>query len=791
MSVVAGVGLLVVPAPAVAEEPAAFDPSAVHPVGAEIYRNQCVECHGASGEGVAEEYDEPLYGDRSLAWLTRKIERTMPEDAEDECVGEDAAAVAAYIYDAFYSPEAQARLRPRDIDPVRLTVEQHRNAIADLIGRFRWDAPAWPEETRGLEADYFETSSFRPDKERLEKDPDRGPGEFERIDPVVAFDFGESSPAPGHFGTEQFSIRWSGALLAPETGTYEFRLRTRNGARLYVNDREKALIDGWVSSGGELREETGSITLIGGRSYPIRIDFFKFKDKGAAIELLWKPPHGVVEIIPARVLAPVPAPESLVVTAAFPADDRSQGYERGSAMSKAWFRAATDAAVEAAGYVVEHLEELAKTPDDATDRRERLAAFCEAFAEAAFRRPITEEQRAAIIGRRFDEAGEENLNQAVKRVVLLVLTSPRFLYPELPGLEAPDAWDVASRLSFALWDSIPDKALLAAAADGRLLDPAEIRSQARRMLDDRRAMAKLRGFFLHWLEVEGVGEVVKDDELYPEFDAAVLADLRTSLELFVDEVVRSEASDYRQLLLADYLVLNERLAGLYGPPVVGPPAPPSVAAAGGFSRVSFDPRRRVGVLTHPFLLSAFAYHQNSSPIHRGVFLTRNIVGRALKPPPEAIEFKDSMFEPGLTMREKVTQLTRDAACMSCHSVINPLGFSLEHYDAIGRWRTTDNDRPVDPTSDYTTDDGVTVRLEGARDVAEFAVSSRDAHEAFVRQFFHHIVKQPDAAYRPGSVDRLRSRFAESGFHIRDLAAEIAVVAAARGIEDSSGDVTQR
>ena len=97
----------------------------------------------------------------------------------------------------------------------------------------------------------------------------------------------------------------------------------------------------------------------------------------------------------------------------------------------------------------------------------------------------------------------------------------------------------------------------------------------------------------------------------------------------------------------------------------------------------------------PFLMSALAYHKNTSPIHRGVFITRNIVGRALKPPPAAIEFMDDRFDPSLTMREKVTELTRPAACMGCHSTINPLGFSLEHYDAVGRWRTVDEGVTID------------------------------------------------------------------------------------------------
>src|SRR5690606_33574142 len=145
-------------------------------------------------------------------------------------------------------------------------------------------------------------------------------------------------------------------------------------------------------------------------------------------------------------------------------------------------------------------------------------------------------------------------------------------------------------------------------------------------------------------------------------------------------------------------------------------------------------------------------------IHRGVFLARNILGRALNPPPEAVAFKESDFDPSLTMREKVSRLTSSAACQTCHSLINPLGFSLEHFDAVGRFRTTEQDRPIDATGEFMTPDGRVIRLTGARDLAEFAAESERAQTAFVEQLFHQIVKQPALAYGPRVLQRLREAF---------------------------------
>jgi hypothetical protein len=237
------------------------------------------------------------------------------------------------------------------------------------------------------------------------------------------------------------------------------------------------------------------------------------------------------------------------------------------------------------------------------------------------------------------------------------------------------------------------------------------------------------------------------------------------LELFIDDVVWSDSSDYRQLLLADHWYVNRRLAQFYG---LEPPALDDSQ----FDKIPQNPEYRAGVVTHPYLLAALAYHKSTSPIHRGVFATRKLLGRALKPPPMAIQFMDGDFDPHMTMREKVASLTKSDACMSCHSIINPLGFSLEHYDAVGRLRTEDNGRPIDATGEFKALTGETVRLAGARDLAEYAATNADAHRGFVEQLFQHMVKQSSAAYGPETQRQLTDAFEKSEFNIRKLLVEI-------------------
>ena len=753
-----------------------------------IYNKNCANCHGAHGEGVDGEYDEPLYGDRNLDSLAKLIERSMPEEKPELCAGDDARAVAFYIYHAFYSPQAQARLKPPRILPARLTNRQFRESVADLVASFADEAPENRGDRRrrgrgrgaesqddlrgkeGLVGSYYESKGMNKKDKRS----------ITRVDPLIDFDFGEGSPAE-NINAEQFSIAWQGSILARETGAYEFRLTTPNGARLYVNadlqpgDRNyrddssapsrKPLIDAWVSS-GKRREETAKLFLLGGRRYLFRLDFFKYKEKLSSIKLEWKPPHGEWQLPSNGDFSTDTRPRLMIVNTPFPPDDRSLGYERGAAISREWFNAVTQAAIEVASEIDNRVDSLTGTRSNNPDRAAVLERFANRFAARAFRRPLSKDEQNEIVRARF--AASKSPEQGLKRVVLFAISSPEFLYP---GLDEPrDGFSTASRLALTLWDSLPDDELLHVAASGGLDEKAGVREQIGRMLDDPRARSKMLAFFHQWLEIDGDRDLLKDKKLYPDFDKTVIADLRHSLNLLVDSIVWSDGSDYRQLLLADYLHLNDRLTLLYGNAGSSPPE-------AGFERVTFEPSERSGLLTHPYLLSTFAYHNNTSPIHRGVFLTRNVVGRPLKPPPVAIEFKDGQFDPTLTMREKVTRVTRDSACMSCHAIINPLGFSLEHFDAIGRRREQDNSKPIDSTSDYTTRQGETVTFTNARDVASFAANSPSSHQAFITHLFHNFVKQSPAAYGPDTLDNLRGRFADSGYHIQNLLAEIAILVA--------------
>lgn len=721
--------------------------------GKALYANLCVECHGKQGEGVKGKYREALRGSWSLDKLARVIDRTMPDGAPEKCVGEEARAVARYIYETFYHEGTPAAgPRPR-LELAHLTNLQFINSAADLLRAFEGE-PSVGGGMGGLKATYYNARGFNGDKKVIE-----------RVDASVDFDYGSGSP-DSRVGPEEFSMQWRGSLRTPETGVYEFVLRTPNGARLWLNDNDEPAVDAWVASAG-VEEHRFTRRLLANRSYPIKLDFFKFKDKTARVSLLWKPPGDVLRVIPGHQLSSEPARPAFVPQTAFPADDSSSGYERGVAISKAWDDAVTRAASEAADAVVRRLDGFTKSKPTDPDRSIKARQFCLDWVSLAVRRPLTKEDRNTFVEGHF--LAGVTAEDAVRRVVIHSLKSPEFLYPDL-NRQSNDGAAVAARLSYALWDSTPDRSLLASAASGRLDRREGLLEEAQRLSADPRALNKAMAFLHHWLRLDQAELLAKDAQVYAGFTPEILSDLRSSLNLFLQEAAWGKTSDFRRLLLSDELFVNQRLARFYS-------LSESAAPTNGFAPVRVDRAQRSGVVTHPYVLTAFAYPKSSSPIHRGVFLARNVLGRTLRPPPMATAFKDDEFPKDLTMREKVARLTEPKQCQSCHVVINPAGFALEAFDGVGRWRERDNGKPVDTLVEYLTEDGEKLRWRSGRDLAEHAAGNESGQRVFVEQMFQYLTKQPVGAYGSEVLTRLHKSFVDSGFDVRRLAIEISLATA--------------
>jgi hypothetical protein len=712
--------------------------------GKTIYESKCISCHGPNGTGTPE-VSAPIFGDRATSDLADLISRTMPEGSPEDCTGDDARLVAQWMQKTFYSPEAQARLNPPRIELSRLTVSQYRNAVADLASSFRWTAV--PKAARGLNAEYFASRSTRRDRQV-----------FSRLDASVNFNFREYSPDGEKIPDDEFSIAWNGSLIPRETGWYEFCVRTENGARLFVNQRETPLIDAWVRSGSD-REFRGSRFLLAGRLYHLRLDWFKFKEATASVSLSWKTPNSVEELIPTVNLTPESSPEVFVVETPFPPDDRSSGYERGTSVSKEWDEATTNAALEMADRIVAGIRDLAEVRRG-EERDAKIRAFAVLFVERAFRRPLSDELREAYINQQF--AAAKTIEEGLRRIVLFTLKSPRFLYRE-PS-ETNDQFDRASRLAAALLNSIPDKQLFEAARDGKLATEKQVRDQAWRLVNDYRSRSRMLEFLRSWMNLERLQEIDKNVSQFPDFTPRLAADLKISMEMLLEQAFDAENSDFRHLLLTDTLFMNGRLAQFYGA---------SLPADADFQEVTFEPEKRSGIISHPLLLSGFAYMETSSPIHRGVFLSRGVLGRGVKPPPIAVAPTAPDLAPDLTTRERVTLQTQAEMCANCHGLINSLGFALENFDAVGRYRDSEKNKPVDSVGHYLQRNGELARFTGAKELAAFLVRSEETHRSFVRQLFHHMVQQPVLAFGPETITELSQFFSQHDFHMKHLMVEIA------------------
>ncbi len=732
-------------------------------LGGKVFATQCASCHGVAGEGNPKHFSERLQGDLSLNQLTQLIVDTMPEENPDECVGEHAAAVAKYVFENFYSLEAQRKFNAARIELSRLTVPQYRQSVAELLGSFGRDFVI-PEE-RGIEGQYFAARGKTADR-RLAK----------QVDAVI--DFGDGVP---HFDptgkykslnikkkkgenkmNDGFSVHWDGGLIPTESGNYQVVVQSKNGFRLWVNDTESALIDRRVRS-DEVVDHSAMIYLLAGRVYTLRLEMFSYPDPPAKIRLLWKPPNKPLHVIPPTSFVRNGASEVAVVSTDFPADDASFGYERGVDVSLQWDASTTSAAIDVANWVSERVWKLARARATDGDAKEKVQKFCRQFTERAFVASLSKEDLHFYVDQHFEK--DLSIEDQVKRVVIMTLKSPRFLYPALQPRSKD--FELARRMALGLWDSLPDRRLYDLAQQGNLAKPAVLAAEVERMTRDPRSKQKLYSFFSYWLKMDKASNATKDKQAFPNFDEALVADLRDSLFLYLDEVVWSKKSDFRDLFLADYLVANRRIADFYELEREGDEE--------GFQKMQVNQDQRAGILTHPYLMTGFAYHKDSSPIHRGVFVAKSLLGRRLRQPPNNVKPLTEEFNPKMTTRERVSHQTKETACMNCHSVINPLGFSLENYDAVGRYRTEEKQKPIDVSSVYKTPDGKKIELNGARDLAKFLANNKMAQRSFIQQLFNHYAKQSIDAYGEGQLDKIHQRFVENEFNVQKLLVDLSLV----------------
>ncbi|MEE2934726.1 MAG: DUF1592 domain-containing protein [Planctomycetota bacterium] len=311
----------------------------------------------------------------------------------------------------------------------------------------------------------------------------------------------------------------------------------------------------------------------------------------------------------------------------------------------------------------------------------------EKITRLAYRRPVTEadlKRPMAFFQQGFDEG---DFDTGIESALSSILVSPRFLFRvEQPpkDLESGETYalddiELASRLSFFLWSRIPDEELLSLAEHGKLSDPDILKQQVQRMLADPRSRSLVTNFANQWLYLRNLDSITPNHRLFPDFDDNLRQAFRIETELFIESIIKENCS-LTQLLHADYTFLNERLAKHYQIPNI---------YGTRFRKVSLKPaHHRGGLLRHGSILTVTSYATRTSPVLRGNWVLENILGSPAPPPPDDVpELEENRADQSLSIRERLSRHRANAACASCHNLIDPIGFALENYDAIGRWRT--------------------------------------------------------------------------------------------------------
>jgi len=335
-------------------------------------------------------------------------------------------------------------------------------------------------------------------------------------------------------------------------------------------------------------------------------------------------------------------------------------------------------------------------PASASDEQACATKILTALARMAYRRPADQTTLNSLMD--FYKRGRTpgTFDSGIESALQFILASPAFLFrtePDPPNA-APhtvyrlDDYSLASRLSFFLWSTIPDDQLLTLAGQGKLKDPVVLEQQVKRMLVDKRSEAMIDNFAEQWLHLRNLKTSSPDLQVFPDFDDNLRSAMKEETTLLFDSIMREDRSVV-DLLNADYTFVNERLARHYGIPGI---------YGSQFRRVKVPDESRRGILGQGSILTVTSYPNRTSIVERGKWILTNILGVPPNPPPPGVpSLKESYNDKPQTLRERMEQHRKDPVCAGCHKVMDPIGFSLENFDAVGHWRTNDEGAKIDPT----------------------------------------------------------------------------------------------
>lgn len=410
--------------------------------------------------------------------------------------------------------------------------------------------------------------------------------------------------------------------------------------------------------------------------------------------------------------------------------------------------------------------------DPPADPEAGARAFIESFGARAFRRPLTEAE-VTRYATRFAGAvdhydGLDGFTAGVRFTIEAMLQSPHFLYrSELAdgasgGAIKLTGYEMASRLSYAFWNTMPDDELFAAAAAGELDTVEGVRAQALRMFDDARTQDSFAHFHEQMFALAEYEDLDKNRDKFPEWRRELGSMMRAEVELFLGSVVFDGDGTIGDMLTSTRAFVNDELAAIYG--LEGD-------FGDQFVEAELDSETRAGFLTRLGFLTRNATLSEPDPIHRGVFVNIDILCRPLSAVPN---LPDNLMPVGNTNRERIESITGPGTCAeACHGkIINPIGFSLEHYDAIGRYRTEDNGYPVDASSTYEFPDGRSLTFDNAVELSHLLAAEPDPHACYIGNLLEYFYGSEIDESRFALVSQMTDLSVGMGASVREIVASI-------------------
>ena len=397
--------------------------------------------------------------------------------------------------------------------------------------------------------------------------------------------------------------------------------------------------------------------------------------------------------------------------------------------------------------------------------------FIETFGRRAYRRPITQEEKDALFALYQVGAAEVDVPDpfrvGIQLVIQAALQSPAFLYRVEMG-QAPEGdatyvkltdHEMAARLSYFFWGTMPDPELFAAADAGELQTKEQIEAQARRLIDDPKARAAVTEFHTQWLDYDRIGNITKDVALFPDYSPAIGAMMREEMSTFIDHAVFDEGGGFATLMTAPYSYMPPELATFYGLTV------PDGAQPGQPIKVDFDPAERGGLLTLGALMTINAHTNQTSPVHRGKLVREQFLCYLMPPPPNNITPKPPEPGGGTTAKDRFNQHA-EGSCADCHKYMDPIGFGFENYDSVGRFRLKEAGQSIDATGSVT-DSDVPDFKDGV-DLVNKMADSRDVQECYVKEWFRYGYGRGETKVDACTLETLDKAFWDKGGDVKEL-----------------------